>query len=305
MFDEQMMLRFSKKAYADRLDYIGVGNNDSSRFMWTDNKHIEVHIYEIFDGTWSNGFNKFFLIFAVEADKDCIVFKDLFEQTHNYEFEQIRTPKLQLSYLVKIGILTKGFISRINPNSLETKIGDESTFSSTFTRWAVDFANNEYTSSKSSLEKHNLIQSFPTLNKKLFIDKYRFNDMLEIIKDDQFTDEFNQCLFAYENEKWFLCAAGIGSTLEHLMLLTLTNYGTQKSLGRNPTAKDYLKAFTNKPILLDSRQQTYIDTLFRLRNSVDHHNSGYTSKGICDMLLDGVGSIFNEYYLESLSKSSN
>lgn len=305
MFDEQMMLRFSKKAYADRLDYIGVGNNDSSRFMWTDNKHIEIHIYQIFDKSWSNSSNKYFLIFAVEADKDSIVFKDLLKQTHNYEFEQINGLQSKLSFLVKIGVLTKEFISKINTNSINSKIGNGREYSSTFTRWAVDFANNEYTSSKSSLEQHNLIQSFPTLNKKLFIDKYHFNDMLEIIKDNQFTDEFNQCLFAYENEKWFLCAAGIGSTLEHLMLLTLTNYGTQKSLGRNPTAKDYLKAFTNKPILLDSRQQTYIDTLFRLRNSVDHHNSGYTSKGICDMLLDGVGSIFNEYYLESLSKSSN
>lgn len=83
------------------------------------------------------------------------------------------------------------------------------------------------------------------------------------------------------------------------MLLTLINYNKQSKLGRNPTAKDYINAFTKEPINLESRQQTYIDGLFRLRNSIDHHNSGFTSKRICDNLLDGIASVFNEYYKPS------
>ena len=52
----------------------------------------------------------------------------------------------------------------------------------------------------------------------------KFDSMLKDIDDSQFTDEFNQCLFAYENEKWFLCAVGLGSCLEHLMYIILINY---------------------------------------------------------------------------------
>lgn len=146
----------------------------------------------------------------------------------------------------------------------------------------------------------NKIEKFPLTQTKLFVDTYHFDQMLSTLNDNQFTDEFNQCLFAYQNQKWFLCAAGLGSCLEHLMLLTLSNYHKETQLGRNPTAKDYLKAFTKEPIKLESRQQTFIDALFRLRNSVDHHNSGITSKRICDTLLDGISDVFNEYYIPSI-----
>ena len=40
--------------------------------------------------------------------------------------------------------------------------------------------------------------------------------------------------------------------------------------------------------------------LFMARNSIDHHNTGYTSKNICDSLLDGVRNMFNDYYAPSI-----
>lgn len=134
--------------------------------------------------------------------------------------------------------------------------------------------------------------------------------MLKTLDDNQFNDEFNQCLFAYEHEKWFLCAAGLGSCLEHLMEKVIINYNKNgypllKRLGKDPTLRDYLNIFRKEPINLEPRQETYIKMLFMARNSVDHHNTGYTSKNICDSLLDGIRNIFNDYYSQSILSKNN
>mgnify|MGYP004700346077 CR=1 FL=1 len=288
-----------KKAYLDRLDYIGVNTSDLSRFSWTSDKKICIYILKIHT-TFERGDVKLYLTFAIPSQDDSIKYFDFYDQTNNFEFEQITNDIRQVSYLVEKEILERSYAEKIIASSLANCfIAGDITISkliSGLSDWVLKYADSEYSLSKKHLEAKNIIENFPISNKAIFVDKYHFNEMLMVIDDDQFTDEFNQCLFAYENEKWFLCAAGIGSCLEHLMLLTLTNYGKEKQLGRNPTASNYLKAFTKDPLNIEPRQQTYIDTLFRLRNSVDHHNSGYTSKGICDMLLDGVSSVFNEYY---------
>ena len=201
----------------------------------------------------------------------------------------IRNPK---SWHIFPSIISQKVIK----NSLQiislTENSNESKLIQDIKRFGKDFAKHEYNSTKTSLESRGTIEKFPTLNKQIFVDKYHFDDMLRKINDNQFTDE---------NQKWFICAAGFGSCLEHLMLLTLQNYGKEKQLGYNPTASNYLKAFTKEPINLESRQLTYIDTLFRIRNSVDHHNSGYTQKMICDQLMEGITNVFNEYYVTSLS----
>ena len=69
--------------------------------------------------------------------------------------------------------------------------------------------------------------------------------------------------FAYEHEKWFLCAAGLGSCLEHLMEKVIINYNKNgypllKRLGKDPTLRDYLNIFRKEPINLEPRQETYI-----------------------------------------------
>lgn len=290
------LLKEIKEYYQERLDYYQVNGKELSRFSWAENKKVELHVFLTSNDDYFNPNDLIF--FAVPSQSDNLNFKNIFDETNNNpSFEQLNRRE-KISWLVSNNYLH--LKDRIIKSSINFGLPNYNTIPTyLLKKWAHDWVDNEYRETSLSLSSATKLQSFPTTNKKFFVDRYHFNDMLSTISDDQFTDEFNQCLFAYEHEKWFLCAAGLGSCLEHLMLLTLMNYSKQGSLGRNPTAKDYLKAFEKEPISIDSRQQTFIDTLFRVRNSVDHHNSGHTQKNLCDMLLDGVSDIFNDYFIPS------
>lgn len=39
------------------------------------------------------------------------------------------------------------------------------------------------------------------------------------------------------------------------------------------------------------------------RNAIDHFNTGNTSKELCDLMLNGVSSIFNDYFKKSLENN--
>lgn len=302
---EQEALRIFKKIYIDRItNYYSVSGKELNRFMWSENKRVTMYFVKVHDDKFSPDVSIIF--FCVPSKKDQIKKYDLVSETSGYNFDKLLIAENKLSWLIENKLLPKNIKENIEKSSIQSSIGfDELKISSANKIFITNWCDFEYHSTDDSLSKPTEINSLPTTNKKFFVDRYHFNDMLSTIDDDQFTDEFNQCLFAYEHEKWFLCAAGLGSCLEHLMLLTLTNYSKQGSLGRNPTAKDYLKAFEKEPISIDSRQQTFIDTLFRVRNSVDHHNSGHTQKNLCDMLLDGISDIFNDYFVPSTLVSSS
>lgn len=301
--DEANLITNIKNAYNDQLNYMGVTDGDLTRFSWSQNKHINITFIKI-HSEFTIGKARSYLFFAEESAIDNIKYVDLYKKTDSFDFENFYQESEKLAYISKHNLL-KITPQKVIKNSLQiislTENSNESKLIQDIKRFGKDFAKHEYNSTKTSLESRGTIEKFPTLNKQIFVDKYHFDDMLRKINDNQFTDEFNQCLFAYENQKWFICAAGFGSCLEHLMLLTLQNYGKEKQLGYNPTASNYLKAFAKEPINLESRQLTYIDTLFRIRNSVDHHNSGYTQKMICDQLMEGITNVFNEYYVTSLS----
>lgn len=231
-------------------------------------------------------------------------------QTKQYTFGNILDSSVtkRLSWIVENGLLTSSFINRICTYSLTYFYSDfteDYAKESIINDWSKAWVDNEYKATLGSLKKATPIQQFPTSNQKFFVDRYHFDEMLKTLDDDQFTDEFNQCLFAYEHEKWFLCAAGLGSCLEHLMEKIIINYNkkgykTLRNLGKDPTFKDYLTIFRKPPINMEPRQETYIKMLSMARNSVDHHNTGYTQKNICDSLLDGIRNVFNDYYPSSI-----
>ncbi|WP_270217261.1 hypothetical protein [Pediococcus pentosaceus] len=301
--NEANLINSIKKEYDTQLNYMGVTDGDLTRFSWSQNKCIHITFIKIHADTVA-GHARRYLFFAQESKQNKIEYCDLYDKTASFDFDQLSMGIEQLIYISNhnlLNILPDKIIKNSIQLIISTENSNEAELIKDIKSFGKDFAKNEYTSTKSSLESRGRIENFPTLNKQIFVDKYHFDDMLHKINDNQFTDEFNQCLFAYENQKWFLCAAGLGSCLEHLMLLTLQNYGKEKQLGYNPTASNYLKAFTKEPISLESRQLTYIDTLFGIRNSVDHHNSGYTQKMICDQLMEGITNVFNEYYVTSLS----
>ena len=37
------------------------------------------------------------------------------------------------------------------------------------------------------------------------------------------------------------------------------------------------------------------------RNSVDHYNSGKTQRIFCDLLLDGISDVYNDYFGDSMN----
>ncbi|MDN7065953.1 hypothetical protein [Lactiplantibacillus plantarum] len=303
--NEREALAIMKKAYQDEIAYImGVNNTDFSRFYWADNRCLKMYLIKVFS-TLSSQISEKYIFFATKDTSDSIEILNFEKETHTFQFENTAlVMRNVLNYMVSNKLLSKDIVPKIVPESFvqsffRTNI-NVLTQDKNLSRCLKKFADAEYKKTHDQLITQNKIEKFPLTQTKLFVDTYHFDQMLSTLNDNQFTDEFNQCLFAYQNQKWFLCAAGLGSCLEHLMLLTLSNYHKETQLGRNPTAKDYLKAFTKEPIKLESRQQTFIDALFRLRNSVDHHNSGITSKRICDTLLDGISDVFNEYYIPSI-----
>lgn len=304
--DEKEIQSFIKKlhnAYNNRIvNYYEIKEADLSRFMWSENKYVSLYMLCVFSD------NKFYpesyIFFAIEnSDHDQFFYADLVNETSNYTFGNISEASIneRLSWLVKQKILSPKFIKKINSQSLIFSFaGLDDT-----DRWAKKWVDAEYEATNKDLSKNNVIESFPLSNQKVFVDRYHFDEMLNTLDDNQFKDEFDQCLFAYNSQKWFICAAGLGSCLEHLMEKIIINYDKKgyrllKRLGKNPTAKDYLSIFRKDPINLEPRQETYINMLFMARNSVDHHNTGYTKKNICDSLLDGIKNIFNDYYSSSI-----
>lgn len=149
-----------------------------------------------------------------------------------------------------------------------------------------------------SLPANKIVYTEPNTIKQ---SKFKFREMLSNIDDTQFKAEFDEFLFGYNNEKFFLAASSLGGIIEHLMYLTLNNYGEARLLGsRNPTAKNYLSAFEkSKHIQFNDRDSSYFDNVFKMRNSFSHFNTGYALKSQCDMMLLGLTSLYHRFYLPS------
>ena len=302
------------KKYLKRVDYFNVPEDELTRYSWVGKKKIKIYAIKVFNE--EPGFDCSTLFFATKNNKnntDEFIEFDFFKETENPEFshEINGGTKYKLSWLKNKGLLDKEIESEVIPGSISSWPGENWDVDIFCERWSKEWVDYEYDIAQKAEEVPTYIQPFPQTNQKFFIDRYHFNDMLEDIDDSQFTDEFNQCLFAYENEKWFLCAVGLGSCLEHLMYIILKNYdekgyrdkqnnGIFKGFPKAPTNKDYVLAFRKDPINISMRQESFINSLFMIRNSVDHHNTGKTQKNSCDLLLDGISDFYNDYYEKSV-----
>lgn len=132
--------------------------------------------------------------------------------------------------------------------------------------------------------------------------RYNFEEMINTINNEQFTIEFDECLYAYNNEKWFTCASGLGGVLEHLLYLILEkNNMLDKQFPDNATYQNYVAYMARPPISIDKRQKTMIKNVFNIRNSISHFNQGFTSKDQCSFLLSAIKDVFNNYYNKDFS----
>lgn len=295
--------------YIQRIDYYQMKDKELTRFAWSPNKTISLYIIAVFSDNISD--NKGSILFAIpNQTNNKLFYADLTKETTNYTFGSIIDSDVskRISWMVSNKLISADFVKKICPSSLSfsfTNFKNNEPIDRLINNWAKSWVDNEYSNTLKGLQSKDIIEPFPFSNQQYFIDRYHFDKMLETLNDAQFTDEFNQCLFDYGQRKWFICATGLGSCLEHLMEKIIINYSkkgykTLRGLGKDPTFKDYLIVFRKPPINMEPRQETYIKMLSMARNSVDHHNTGYTKKNICDSLLDGIRNIFNDYYSPSV-----
>jgi hypothetical protein len=139
--------------------------------------------------------------------------------------------------------------------------------------------------------------SFNTL--RIHKDIYNFGEMIKTIDNDQFTLELEECLDAYENEKFFVCAAGLGSVLEHLLYLAIEKHVPEKEIftNENSTASEYISQIKKAPFNITKRDASHLKGVFAYRNSVSHFNKGIFSKEMCDHLLGGIKQCFDNHYM--------
>ncbi|MCY8493164.1 hypothetical protein [Bacillus inaquosorum] len=128
---------------------------------------------------------------------------------------------------------------------------------------------------------------------------YDFGEMIHTINNPQFTLELQECLDAYQNEKFFVCAAGLGSVLEHLLYLAIEKHVEEKDIktNENSTASEYIGQLKKAPFKISKRDVSHLKNIFAYRNSVSHFNKGIFSKEMCDHLLNGIKISFDNYYM--------
>lgn len=247
------------------------------------------------------------IIFARKSnDENKILYLDLINKTKNYSFGRINDAEItqRLSYLKDKGLVNERLINGIISSSKGWSLANFTP--SLYKNWVKKWIDSEYDETMRAESNPTPVTRLSTSNQRFFIDRYHFEDMLNVIDNSQFTDELNQCIFAYRHEKWFLCASGLGSCLEHLMYIILKNYDdkgykTLNKFAKNPTANEYVGRFRKPPLSIDSRRARAINLYFMARNSVDHFNTGKTQRIFCDLLFDGISDVYNDYYGQSVN----
>lgn len=304
---EEKLITLLHQYYLDRVkNFYKSKNEQLTRFAWTDSKKVRLYGIEVYNDSSSD--HREILAFASTEDSlsnNKVLYASAFEKTKNPDFSKLINPDQKINWLVNNEIISSKLSKQIIVASLRDTFGVFELFESSIENWAQKWVDAEYESTLNIEAQSTPIMNFPLSNQRYFVDRYHFNDMLQRINNAQFTDEFNQCLWAYENQKWFLCASGLGSSFEHLLLIILQNYNkkgfkTLSSLGYDPTANQLISQFRKDPISISSRQERYLRLISSARNAIDHYNSGYTSKELCDLMLTGISAVYNDYYQKSL-----
>ncbi|NGY80458.1 hypothetical protein F6Y02_41050 (plasmid) [Bacillus megaterium] len=74
-----------------------------------------------------------------------------------------------------------------------------------------------------------------------------------------------------------MCAAGLGSVLEHLLYLAIEKHVPEKDIktNENSTASEYIGQLKKSPFNINKRDVSHLKNIFAYRNSVSHFNKGF------------------------------
>jgi hypothetical protein len=288
-FTEELANLFLKEYKQDYIirarEIIGSEDNNKDLFSWLSKS---MNIWILITSSNSNFDATLFIAEYSHNGKDNLYIMDLRKETKDFQFKRLSSPSDKVSY-----ILNNNLIENIDTQSIihSSIWANDIAFA---TRFWVD---KEYNASTAKLSlppiKH---VDFNKL--RIHADRYQFDTMIKDINDDQFSAEFSECLTAYENEQFYVCAAGLGGVLEHLMYLTLDKHDMlDKNFSDNATYQDYVTYFGREPLNIDKRQKTAIKNTFMIRNSVSHFNSGFTGKENCQLLMSGIKNVYANYYI--------
>lgn len=304
------LFNYAHKVYLNRIyKYYQIQGNDLNRFSWTGQKQVTIYLLKVFS---DSEYKYSTIFFAKKSNKFKVLEADLVKETKNPLFGRINEAELKkrFNWMVNRNIIDKRLLKGIISASLDWDFSGLENDISFIKNWAQQWVDKEFDNTSIAERNPTPVNYLPENTQRYFFDRYHFNDMLQAINNEQFTDELGQCIFAYENQKWFLCASGLGSCLEHLMYIILKNYAdkgypTLRRFPKDASAGEYIKRFGLDPINIDARQATAIRVFFMARNSVDHFNTGKTQRLFCDLLFDGLSDIYNDYFEASLTAQPN
>lgn len=285
----QVFLRFAKLSYDYHLAILDPDESDEELFFWKNNC---LKVWCVGVNSKSAG-RRDTLLFATISDENEIVVIDGINETSSPKFLRSDTPE-KIKFLID---------EKVIPDVKSSIVKNSANGHTTIRGWVQQLLENE----SKSIEKlaTSSIELFDFNKATIRAKKYKFSEMLETIDNEQFTIEFDECLYAYNREKWFVCATGLGGVLEHLLYLILEkNKMMDKDFPDDPTAKIYIEYLSRQPIKLKKRERTHIRTLFLTRNSISHFNHGFTSKDQCSQFMNGIRDIFENYYLKEFTTES-
>lgn len=287
---EEFLLE-SKKAYSDEIKKISLDDDDKIYFAWLQS-YIHIYLIRI---SGSMNFNQI-VVMATKVENDSkneITYIDKVQETDNGHFIHSNEDQ-KLSMLFDTYDLKKA----INSEAVIKKSVYFMSIGSSPELWIDRWVDREMEHTKKHFSLPPIDLRFNNLG--LHTQKFKLNQIIKAVNDEQFNRELEECMTVFEEEYYYPAAAGLGGIMESLLYKTLENYQrtSHKILGSDPTLLDYLGAL-KRFNLIDRRQSNRIRASFTIRNSISHYNQGFTEVSDIETMLHGIENIFTTLYLPS------
>lgn len=293
--DEKIINKFlaeSKKCYEKEFDKMELDDDDKIYFAWSENY---LHIYLV---RTSNALNmkKILVLATPTKNKNAneITYIDKFSETDNTNYIHASEDQQETMLFEKYGLNEEIKPEKIIKSSVYfLSVG----FSPEL--WINRWIDNEMHHTKQHFSIPPIKQDFNNLG--LHPQKFKIEEIINNVNDEQFTRELEECMKVFEQEYYYPAAAGLGGIMESLLYKTLENYKrtSNRVLSSDPTLLDYLAAL-KRFNLIDRRQSNRIKAAFAIRNSISHFNEGFTEVSDIQSMLHGIENIYTTLFLPSL-----